>query len=88
MYKRQIQFSSGENDSGQTGTVTTGGGNLNVRTGAGMDYTCLLYTSSMMAGSGVGGVFTSSYLSEDADMLAAEAAYCELEQELQYKLDH
>ena len=34
-----IQFSSGENDSGQTGTVTTGGGNLNVRTGAGMDYT-------------------------------------------------
>ena len=34
-----IQFSSGENDSGQIGTVTTGGGNLNVRTGAGMDYT-------------------------------------------------
>ena len=34
-----IQFSSGGNDSGQTGTVTTGGGNLNVRTGAGMDYT-------------------------------------------------
>ncbi len=36
----------------------------------------------------MGGVFTSSYLSEDADMLAAEAAYCELEQELQYELDH
>ena len=34
-----IQFSSGENDSGQIGTVTTGGGNLNVRTGAGMDHT-------------------------------------------------
>ena len=34
-----IQFSSGEKDSGQTGTVTTGGGNLNVRTGAGTDYT-------------------------------------------------
>ena len=34
-----IQFSSSENDSEQTGTVTTGGGNLNVRTGAGMDYT-------------------------------------------------
>ena len=34
-----IQFSSGENDPGQTGTVTTGGGNLNVRTGAEMDYT-------------------------------------------------
>ena len=32
-----IQFSSGENDSGQTGTVTTGGGKLNVRTGAGLD---------------------------------------------------
>ena len=32
-----IQFSSGENDSEQTGTVTTGGGNLNVRTGAGLD---------------------------------------------------
>ena len=29
-----IQFSSSENDSGQIGTVTTGGGNLNVRTGA------------------------------------------------------
>jgi len=43
---------------------------------------------SMMAGSGVGSVFTSSYLSEDTDMLAAEAAYCELEQELQYELDH
>ena len=43
---------------------------------------------SMMAGSGVGGVFTSSYLSEDTDMLAAEAAYCELEQALQYELDH
>ena len=34
-----IQFSSGENDSGQTGTVTTNGGNLNVRTGAGLNYT-------------------------------------------------
>ena len=34
-----IQFSSGENDSEQTGTVTTGGGNLNVRTGVGMGYT-------------------------------------------------
>ncbi len=43
---------------------------------------------SMMAGSGVGGVFTSSYLSEDADMLAAEAAYLELEAELQNELDN
>ena len=29
----------GTEKSGKTGTVTTGGGNLNVRTGAGMDYT-------------------------------------------------
>ena len=43
---------------------------------------------SMMVGSGVGGVFTSSYLSEDADMLAAEAAYCDMEAELQYTLDN
>ena len=42
----------------------------------------------MMVGSGVGGVFTSSYLSEDADMLAAEAAYCDMEAELQYTLDN
>lgn len=41
-----IQFSSGENDSGQTGTVTTGGGNLNVRTGAGMDYTAFTQLSN------------------------------------------
>ncbi len=52
------------------------------------DRTTRVSSCSMMAGSGVGGVFTSSYLSEDADMLAAEAAYCELEQELQYELDH
>ena len=43
---------------------------------------------SMMAGSGVGGVFTSSYLSEDADMLAAENAYLAMEAELQYELDN
>ena len=43
---------------------------------------------SMMVGSGVGGVFTSSYLSEDADMLATEAAYCDMEAELQYTLDN
>ena len=41
-----IQFSSGENDPGQTGTVTTGGGNLNVRTGAGMDYTAFTQLSN------------------------------------------
>ena len=43
---------------------------------------------SMMAGSGVGGVFTSSYLSEDADMLAAENAYLAMEAELQNELDN
>lgn len=34
-----VQFSAVEDDTGQTGTVTTGGGKLNVRTGAGLDYT-------------------------------------------------
>ena len=34
-----IQFSAAKNDTGQTGTVTTNGGKLNVRTGAGLDYT-------------------------------------------------
>lgn len=43
---------------------------------------------SIMGGSGVGGVFMSSYLSEDADMLAAEAAYADLEAALQDELDH
>lgn len=43
---------------------------------------------SMMGGSGVSGVFLSSYLSEDADMLAAEAAYAEKEAELQNELDN
>ena len=43
---------------------------------------------SVLGGSGVGGVFTSSYLSEDADMLAAEAAYCGMEAELQAELDN
>ena len=43
---------------------------------------------SIMGGSGVSGVFMTSYLSEDADMLAAEAAYAELEAELQDELDN
>ena len=42
---------------------------------------------SMMAGSGIGSVFSSSYLSEDSDMMAAEAAYCAMEAELQVYLD-
>lgn len=43
---------------------------------------------SVMGGSGVSGVFMTSYLSEDADMLAAEAAYARLEAELQDELDN
>lgn len=42
---------------------------------------------SMMATSGVGGVVSSSYFSDDADMMAAEAAYCAMEAELQAYLD-
>lgn len=42
---------------------------------------------SMMAGSGVSSVLSTSYLSEDADILAAEAAYCAMEAELQEYLD-
>ena len=42
---------------------------------------------SMMAGSGVSSVLSSSYLSEDTDILAAEAAYCAMEAELQEYLD-
>ena len=43
---------------------------------------------SIMGGSGVSGVFMTSYLSEDSDMLAAEAAYADLEAELQDELDN
>lgn len=43
---------------------------------------------SILGGSGVSGVFMTSYLSEDADMLAAEAAYADLEAELQNELDN
>ena len=42
---------------------------------------------SMMAGSGVSSVLSSSYLSEDTDILAAEAAYRAMETELQEYLD-
>ena len=46
-------------------------------------------TSSLatVASSGASGVLSTSYLSEDADMLAAEAAYAEMEQNLQTELD-
>ena len=42
---------------------------------------------SMMAGSGVSSVLSSSYLSEDSDILSAEAAYCAMEADLQEYLD-
>lgn len=42
---------------------------------------------SMMAGSGISSIVSSSYLSEDSDILAAEAAYCAMEAELQQYLD-
>lgn len=43
---------------------------------------------TMMLGSGAGTVFSSSYLSEDTDIYAAENAYLAMEAELQYKLDN
>jgi len=42
---------------------------------------------SMMAGSGVSSVLSSSYLSEDSDIMAAEEAYCAMEAELQEYMD-
>lgn len=42
---------------------------------------------TMMAGSGVSSVLSSSYLSEDSDIMSAEAAYCAMEANLQEYLD-
>ena len=42
---------------------------------------------TMMAGSGVSSVLSSSYLSEDSDIMSAEAAYCAMEADLQEYLD-
>ena len=42
-----------------------------------------LQSCSALVGAAGGGVAASSYRSEDADILAAEAAYCALEAELQ-----
>ena len=42
---------------------------------------------TMMAGSGVSSVLSSSYLSEDSDIMSAEAAYCAMEAELKTYLD-
>lgn len=46
-----------------------------------------LQSCSALFGAAGGGVAASSYQSEDADILAAEAAYCALEAELQEYLD-
>ena len=46
-----------------------------------------LQSCSALVGAAGGGVAASSYQSEDADILAAEAAYCALEAELQEYLD-
>ena len=47
----------------------------------------LLQSCSSMFGGGVSNILASSYLSEDTDLLGAEAAYCALEDELQEYLD-
>lgn len=47
----------------------------------------LLQSCSSMFGGGVSNIVASSYLSEDADLLAAEAAYCGKEDELRRYLD-
>jgi cell wall-associated NlpC family hydrolase len=47
----------------------------------------LFSSCSMLLQSGVSGVAISTYPSDDADILAAEAAYCAMEDELQSYLD-
>ena len=48
---------------------------------------CTVSSCSMLIQGGATGVNVSTYPSEDADMLAAEAAYCAMEAELQQYLD-
>ena len=47
----------------------------------------LLQSCSSVFGGGVSNIVASSYLSEDSDLLAAEAAYCAMEDELREYLD-
>ena len=47
----------------------------------------LLQSCSSIFGGGVSNIVASSYLSEDSDLLAAEAAYCATEDELREYLD-
>ena len=48
---------------------------------------CVAMSTSLFSGIG-GGIVASTYLSEDADMLAAEAAYSAIESGLQHRLDN
>lgn len=43
---------------------------------------------SIMFQAGIQSIAASTYPSEDSDMLGAEAAYCAMEAELQYEVDH
>ncbi|MDU3679694.1 MAG: C40 family peptidase [Flavonifractor plautii] len=47
----------------------------------------LMQSCTSMFGGGTSGIIASSYLSEDADLTGAEAAYCGMEAELQEYLD-
>ena len=47
----------------------------------------LLQSCSSIFGGGVSNIVASSYLSEDSDLLAAESAYCAMEDELREYLD-
>ena len=47
----------------------------------------LLQSCSSIFGGGVSNIVASSYLSENSDLLAAEAAYCAMEDELREYLD-
>ena len=47
----------------------------------------LMQSCTSMFGGGTSGLVASSYLSEDADLTGAEAAYCKMEAELQEYLD-
>ena len=47
----------------------------------------LMQSCTSMFGGGTSGLVASSYLSEDADLTGAEAAYCEMEAELQEYLN-
>lgn len=47
----------------------------------------LMQSCTSMFGGGTSGLVASSYLSEDSDLTGAEAAYCEMEAELQEYLD-